>query len=104
MAQVPEQILVTIKDYAKKLRQEIPVQKVILFGSYATGTFNEDSDIDIAIISDYFRDMKRVDSINFLLLRAMEYDLDLEPMAFTEIEFKEQHGVVNQIVRTGIEV
>ncbi|MEW6654894.1 MAG: nucleotidyltransferase domain-containing protein [Bacteroidota bacterium] len=31
-------------------------RKVLLFGSYATGNFTEDSDIDLLLISDQFTD------------------------------------------------
>ncbi len=32
----------------------IPVEKMILFGSYAKGTAHSDSDIDIAVVSKKF--------------------------------------------------
>lgn len=34
---------------------QIHVMKAILFGSYANGTFNEWSDIDLLIVSDSFK-------------------------------------------------
>jgi predicted nucleotidyltransferase len=42
-------------DYVKRLRnQRIRVEKVILFGSYGRGTPRDDSDIDLAFISEDF--------------------------------------------------
>lgn len=37
---------------AEKARQTLDVRQVILFGSYAKGTATENSDIDIAVITD----------------------------------------------------
>ena len=36
----------------EKIVQEIQPEKIILFGSYARGDFNRDSDIDLFIIKD----------------------------------------------------
>lgn len=37
--------------FMEAVRKEIPVQEVILFGSYAKGNPREYSDIDLAVIS-----------------------------------------------------
>jgi hypothetical protein len=44
-----------IEGFISRLMAEIPVDKVILFGSYGGGTPKEHSDIDLAVISDWFR-------------------------------------------------
>lgn len=36
--------------------------------------------------------------------RAMDYDLDLEPLAFTIDEYNERLGIVDEILKTGIEI
>lgn len=104
MAAIPEAVRSGVEKYLDRLRQEIPVEKAMLFGSYARGTFDSGSDIDLAIFSDYFRGMRRVDSIAFLLSRAADIDLDLEPLAFTYDEYAERIGLVDEIIRTGIEI
>nr|WP_312576574.1 nucleotidyltransferase domain-containing protein [Sedimentibacter sp.] len=104
MDRIPESIQEIIKDYVMKLSKVIPVEKVILFGSYANGKQHKYSDVDIAIFSDYFKDIKRVDGIYFLLLNAMDYDIDLEPQPFTLDEYNEPVGIVSEIIRTGIEI
>ena len=38
------------KSYVELIRQKYQIENVILFGSYAKGTNNADSDIDLAII------------------------------------------------------
>ena len=40
-----------LDDLIKRIGQEIPVEEIFLFGSYAYGTPNEDSDIDLCILA-----------------------------------------------------
>ena len=104
MDKIPEYIQKIIKSYIDNLSSKISVEKVVLFGSYAKGNSHKDSDIDIAIFSDYFRNMTRADGIYFLLLPAMDYDVDLEPQPFTMDEYGEPTGLVKEILSTGIEI
>lgn len=104
MDRIPESIQKIIEDYVIKLSKVIPIEKVIIFGSYAKGNSHEYSDVDIAIFSDYFKDMSRVDGIYFLLLNAMDYDIDIEPQPFTIDEYNQPIGIVSEIVKTGIEL
>ncbi len=104
MASILQEVLDIIKSYIKKISKEIPIKKAILFGSYAKGTYDNDSDIDLAIFSDYFNSMNRVDGTTFLLIQAMEYDLDLEPIAFIGKEYDDRLGIVDEIIRTGVEI
>jgi predicted nucleotidyltransferase len=104
MVTIPETVRSGVKKYMERLRQEIPVEKALLFGSYARGTFDSGSDIDLAIFSDYFQGMRRVDRIAFLLGRAKDIDLDIEPLAYTCEEYTERIGIVDEIIRTGIEI
>ena len=54
MALSKDQVDDIIKGFVRKLLYEIPVSGVILFGSYAHGNPKNHSDIDLAIISDWF--------------------------------------------------
>jgi len=104
MDKIPESLQKVILEYITNLCKQIPVQKVILFGSYAKGNTHEYSDVDIAIFSDYFKDMSRIDGLYFLLLNAADYDIDLEPQPFTMDEYNQPIGLVNEILKTGIEI
>ena len=104
MDRIPESIQKIIEEYIANLSKQIPIKKVILFGSYAKGTTHKYSDVDIAIFSDYFKDMSRIDGIYFLLLNAADYDIDIEPQPFTMDEYEQPVGLVNEILRTGIEL
>lgn len=104
MATVPKSIQEIVRSYVKKIEKQIPIKKAMLFGSYAKGNHTEDSDIDIAIFSDYFDSMKPIDSFRFLFLEAMDYDVDLQPQAFTLNDLYEPKGIVENILKDGIEI
>lgn len=103
MDRIPESIQKTVRAYVADLSKQIPIGKVIIFGSYAKGNPREFSDVDIAVFSDYFKGMKRVDSLCFLLLKAADYDIDLEPQGFTMDDYHEPVGLVSEIIKTGVE-
>ncbi len=103
MDRIPESIQKTVRAYVADLSKQIPIGKVIIFGSYAKGNPREFSDVDIAVFSDYFKGMNRVDSLYFLLLKAADYDIDLEPQGFTMDDYHEPVGLVSEIIKTGVE-
>lgn len=104
MVKDSESIQNIVKNYVQKISLLIPISKVILFGSYAKGTYDKNSDIDLAIFSDYFEGMKGVDAFKFLFMQTLEYDVDLEPLAFTAADYREPVGIVEEILKTGIEI
>jgi predicted nucleotidyltransferase len=99
-----------IKDVKLALESKgIRIDKIILFGSYAKGTANEYSDIDIAIISNDFKDMnvlRRLEFIGMALAKAKIMD-PVEIKAYTEDEFESKSEgtfVGDEIKAKGIEV
>lgn len=104
MVKIPENIELTLENYIASLKKEIPVEKAMLFGSYSKGTFQKDSDIDVAIFSNYFEGMRHADGIFFLLKHVENDDMDIEPHPFTVKDYEEQDGMVKEIVQDGIEI
>jgi predicted nucleotidyltransferase len=106
MAEIPDNIRSALSDYIRKLSREIEVKSAILFGSYATGAWNDESDIDIAIFSDDFSSMGRVEAINFLLKKALPYKLDIQPLAYDGHDLVNEHDnpFIHEILTTGIKV
>ncbi|QAT61969.1 nucleotidyltransferase domain-containing protein [Acidilutibacter cellobiosedens] len=105
MVKIPENIRNVVEDYLKDLSDDIRIDKAIIFGSYAKGNYNIDSDIDLAIFSDSFKDMDRVESIKYLLKRARKFrGVDLQPISFTTRDYEEKLGIVEEVINTGIEV
>lgn len=105
MVEIPENIINIIEDYLQSLSSEIQIDKAILFGSYAKGNYDSNSDIDLAIFSDSFKDMNRIESIKYLLKRARRYrGIDLQPISFTSQDYEERLGIVEEVLKTGIEL
>ena len=105
MAKIPQAIEKAVREYAENLNKEIPVKKVILFGSYANNTDSPGSDVDIVVFSDYFEKTSRVEAIRFLLSMARKYAImDFQPLPFTYKEYIEKDGFVAEVVEKGIEI
>lgn len=102
MGSIPQEVLSLTTDYVNKLKQKIPVEKVVLFGSYAKGDYTKDSDVDLAVFSSVFENMSRVDGLTFLLMQALEYQIDIQPQPYTMKDYVERTGLVDEIIKTGI--
>jgi len=99
-----KQVEVSIKKYLETLRsRNIRIKKVILYGSLATGTAHEDSDIDLAIISpDLGRD--RFDEALMLKKLARGINLSISPRPYSVKQFqKARQGdfLFDEIIKKG---
>ncbi len=86
-------VLRQLKHYAGKLKQTSPeVEKVGLFGSYATDTFGPASDVDLLIILR--QSSKRfLDRIPDYLPENLSVSCDVFPYTNEEIERMTQEGM-----------
>jgi predicted nucleotidyltransferase len=69
--------------------QGIKVSRFVLFGSCASAKATEASDIDIAVVSEDFKDinlLKRLELIGLALAKAKIFE-PIEALAYTEEEF-----------------
>ncbi|MCL4368728.1 MAG: nucleotidyltransferase domain-containing protein [Actinobacteria bacterium] len=92
-----------VAEYVDKLSRDIKVDKAILFGSYARGNPRDESDIDLAIISEDLAKMDFVRRQEFLGRKTIGCDTLLEPIGYTreQYEHAEAHPFLNEIKRTG---
>ena len=93
----------SIAAYAEKLEQVIQVDKVVLFGSYAKGNAREESDIDVAIISDDLAGYDVHAKVHLLAERAVGCDTLLAPVGYTlrQYEHADRLSFLNEIKCTG---
>lgn len=89
--------------YTNLLKLGIPVEKVILFGSYARSKQNRDSDIDLAVILKYYR-KDRFETRLELLKAAREFNEIIEPYPFLISDFNESDPFASEIIRSGEEI
>ena len=95
--------MIWIKKYIKKISQYYKIEAVILFGSYAKGTENENSDIDIAVVSDDFDDI--YDCMAILMGMTWDIDARIEPHPIKKKDFDEESDYfIKEVIDTGIKV
>lgn len=51
-----EQAIEIAKRYKKLVAEKLPVKALYIYGSYSKGTYNENSNIDIAVVVDKLSD------------------------------------------------
>ena len=97
------EILDVINKYVSELKKHFNISSIILFGSYAKGNNNEDSDIDIAVISEDFEDI--YDSMAILMGMTWDIDARIEPHPITVEDYENiATPFVKEVIDTGIKV
>ena len=100
---IDDRIMEIVKKYVEKVCEKYQIKAIILFGSYAKGTENEDSDIDIAIISSDFNDIIE-DGAN-LIGYTWKIDTRIEPHPITTEDYENvANPFVKEVIDTGIKV
>ena len=101
---VTQEALMSIgRRYAEVLRRELTLRSLYIFGSYATGKYGDDSDIDIAVVSDDLTGDMIEDTFALMRLRR-EIDTRIEPHPFPTSDFTEDNPIAREIMETGIRV
>lgn len=96
-------IMKSIKKYIEKISKYYKIDAIILFGSYAKGTETEESDIDIAVISNDFKNIIQ-DGAN-LIGFTWKIDTRIEPHAIRKEDYeKVATPFMQEIINTGIKV
>lgn len=93
-----------VQQYADTLKSNnILLEEVFLFGSYAHGRPKRDSDIDVAIVSGSLSGDRYDDRCQLMHLR-WDVDLRIEPHPFRPEDFTEDNPEAAEIMRTGIRI
>ena len=100
---IHKKVMESIKKYIDKISKYYKIEAIILFGSYARGPENEDSDIDIAIVSSGFKDI--IDDGAKLIGFTWRIDTRIEPHPITTEDYKKiSTPFVKEVIDTGIKV
>jgi len=101
-----ETLIKELKTFKANLSKEVPIQKMILFGSQAKGTPHKWSDIDLLVVSRKFKKIKP-----YQRLRGLHdhwtLDKPVDFLCYTPEEFarlKKGITLVREIVKNGIAV
>jgi len=100
------EIIQELREFKEKLSANLPLNRIILFGSMAKGKIHKDSDIDLILVSRKFKGKKSFKrSIGFYKYWNLDYPVDF--LCYTPEEFnklKKQVTIVREAVREGIEI
>ena len=97
-------IMDIIQEYVEKICANYKVEAIILFGSYAKGTNHEDSDIDIAIITDDFVN-HIIDEVLDLMRLRRKIVTRIEPHLIRIEDYKKaETPFIQEVIDTGIKV
>ena len=101
---INKEIADIVDKYIAIVKENYDVVAIILFGSYAKGTENEDSDIDIAVVTDDIKTDKFDEEVKLTLLRR-KIDSRIEPHIIKVKDYEnDETPFVVEVKNTGIKV
>jgi predicted nucleotidyltransferase len=96
------QAIAVAQQYATVVKSNFDYDKIILFGSYSKGDFNDHSDIDIAVVfDDYDNHIQR--QVELLKL-TRSVDSRIEPHPFRERDFNINNPLAYEVLLFGEEL
>ncbi len=92
-----------VKKYIVFLKKNnFDIRKAYLFGSYVKGNFNDDSDIDLAVV---INDLSNSYTMQVELMKiSRKFDTRIEPHPFDEADFDSSNPFAYEILNTGIQI
>lgn len=97
-----------LRKISKKLKEQYGAKEVIIFGSYARNAIDENSDIDILVISETKERFFERQATVRRLMRDLKKKIPISPIVLTpqEVENRKNRGdqFIEEILKTGIRV
>jgi uncharacterized protein len=104
MVKTKADLIATIRGYAEELeRLGVPVERIILYGSYQRGVAHKDSDIDIAVFSEVFGPPHHLEFLGVLSEAKWATEPMIEALGFHPAVLEHLHPIsfLHEIVSTG---
>lgn len=92
-----EQVLAHLRERLPALAEKLPLQRAVLFGSYAKGNFAVGSDIDLLVIYQGERN-----EAGYALCKKILDLPGLEPHLFTQAESLNQKQMIARMTDPGV--
>ena len=93
------EIIDIVNEFALKVVEKYDCVGIVLFGSYAKGSYHIDSDIDIAVILKDYDNLMNI-QLELMKLRR-KIDSRIEPHPIKESDFNEGSPLINEIKKYG---
>ncbi|MBI2112512.1 nucleotidyltransferase domain-containing protein [Candidatus Woesearchaeota archaeon] len=94
------------ESFKKRASKDIPIKKMILFGSRAKGKTGKDTDVDLIIVSSAFKNMdffqRGAIMYNYWDLRLPVDFLCYSPKEFDQL--RKRVSIVSEAIHEGIEI
>ena len=104
MATIPDQIKKIVFEFINELKKNnIPVDDVFLFGSYAKGNYTSDSDIDLLIVSPIFEGDK-IEDRKKIRKYVLKISSCLEIIPCSREEFQDKTPFIEEITKNGLKI
>ena len=95
-----------LKKLADKIKEITPATKIYLFGSYAYGTPNEASDIDLCILTD--ENKRKLEILREIRRNVGDINYPLDILVYKTDEFNERvnnkYIMESKIYKDGVEI
>jgi uncharacterized protein len=95
-----------IKEITDIITKDYDPEKIILFGSYATGNATAESDLDLLIISDKEKELPRRRRGLSLLFKLRKYHFSKDLLIYSKEEIEKWKNVdsafITEINKTGV--
>ena len=100
-----EDAIAKVQLFAKELLIDgIPLDKVILFGSYARNQQNPDSDIDVVLVSELFTGFGFEDRKHFSKINIRKEFVTIETKTYPSSYFEQGDPFISEILKSGVEL
>lgn len=104
MAEITADLIKLVKKFIERLAQDnIRINKAILYGSFAKGSNDEWSDIDLAVVSEDFIGNRILDRER-MIKSIVDVNTNISPLPFRPEDFDESDLFVKEIIRTGVRI
>jgi predicted nucleotidyltransferase len=92
-----------IEKYIASLKQQLNIELIVLFGSYLTGEFSKDSDIDILVVASEFSKISKLEAYKILSKPIWDIQLNIDPIpaAPEEIQNYQKASFLTEIMDSG---
>ena len=96
-------VIDTVERYADLVKKELSPASIVLYGSYVNGTPHEDSDIDVAIISQDLQGEWEERLAFMKMRRGIDLRIEPHPISIEDYETNAT-SLVNEIKQHGIQM
>lgn len=95
-------VLAIISDFRKAIESAgVKPEKILLYGSFATGNYRPDSDIDLVVISGDFEGKSYWERIDLLSCAIYEVFQPIEAIAMTPKEWEDGNSLIADYAKDG---